>query len=220
VRTAASAVLAARWLNGGARSAPDIAFIGAGVIARNILDMFVADGWDFGHVGVNDPDPASAAAFVQHASSRGAAPACGALAPEQALRAGIVVFATNAGTPYVRTPFQPGQVVLHISLRDIAPELVPGCCNIVDDVDHCLKANTSLHLAEQQLGHRGFVAGTLAQLMRGEIALDRSRPLVFSPFGLGILDLALGKYVYDVARTRNMVSTVPDFFHQTARWQA
>jgi len=103
-------------------------------------------------------------------------------------------------------------------LRDIAPELILDAVNIFDDVDHCMKANTSPHLAEQLYGNRRFATGTLAELMRGELALDQSRPLIFSPFGMGILDLALGKQVYDEAIAGGLTVRVPNFFNEPNRW--
>src|SRR2546425_12853668 len=54
-------------------------------------------------------------------------------------------------------------VVLHISLRDLAPEILLRSQNMVDDVEHVMKANTAPHLAEQQTGNRSFVTGTLAE---------------------------------------------------------
>jgi len=43
------------------------------------------------------------------------------------------------------------------------------------------------------VGDGGFVAGTLAQLIWQEIQFNSTRPVIFSPFRMGILDLALGK---------------------------
>ena len=87
--------------------------------------------------------------------------------------------------------------MLHVSLRDLAPQIVLGATNIVDDVEHCLKADTSPHLAEQLTGNRDFLTGTLDDVMTGRVTLPTNRPIVFSPFGLGVLDLAVGKHVYD-----------------------
>ena len=220
VRTAASAVLAAGWLNGHSRAAPAVSFIGAGVIARAIFDMFMADGWGFGAVHVHDPDPPSASAFQSYAAARTDGPVTVLDGLGEALWSPMVVFSTNVSTPYVLPPerFAPGQIILNISLRDIAPELVLDAFNVVDDVDHCLKAATSLHLAEQKVGNRDFVAGPIAALIRGEIAVDRSRPLIFSPFGLGVLDLALGKRVFDEARRRDLTVPIPNFFLEMRRW--
>jgi len=219
-RTAASAVLGATWLNEGRKTAGSIAFVGAGVISRNILDMFAADGWKFERVAIHDLDAESARSFAEHAAERTGCAVARDGGLEGALAADILVFATNAGTPYVKPPaaFRAGQIVLNISLRDIAPELILGAVNIFDDVDHCMKANTSPHLAEQMTGDRGFVTGTLAALIRGEISIDRGKPLIFSPFGMGILDLALGKRIFDEARKRGMTTPVPNFFAETSRW--
>ena len=87
--------------------------------------------------------------------------------------------------------------MLHVSLRDLAPEILLAATNVVDDVEHCLKADTSPHLAEQLTGNRDFLDGTLDDVMAGRVTVPADRPVVFSPFGLGVLDLAVGKFVYD-----------------------
>ncbi|OLL30997.1 2,3-diaminopropionate biosynthesis protein SbnB [Burkholderia sp. SRS-W-2-2016] len=221
VRTAASAVLGAYWLNGCRRTAGTVAFVGAGVIARNIYDMFEADGWTFDEVLVHDTDSASAVALGAHVRMRVRNTKVAiADSLEDALNADVVVFATNASSPYVHRPqgFSPRQTILNISLRDLAPELILSAFNVFDDVDHCLKAETSPHLAEKLCGDRRFVGGTLAALIRGEIKRDSTRPAVFSPFGMGILDLALGRRVYDKACARGLAIDVPGFFGETSRW--
>src|SRR5260370_19032197 len=95
------------------------------------------------------------------------------------------------------TIFGHNPLALHISLRDLTPEILLRSQNVVDDVEHVMKANTSPHLAEQQTGNRSFVTGTLADVMAGRRSVDRRRPIIFSPFGMGILDVAFGKGVYD-----------------------
>jgi ornithine cyclodeaminase/alanine dehydrogenase-like protein (mu-crystallin family) len=90
--------------------------------------------------------------------------------------------------------------------------------NIVDDVDHCLKADTSPHLAEQLAGTRSFLHGTLADVMTGRVSLPGDRPVVFSPFGLGVLDLAVGKFVYDEVAGAGDLNVIDDFFHEVRRY--
>ncbi|MDT9002103.1 2,3-diaminopropionate biosynthesis protein SbnB [Paucibacter sp. APW11] len=218
-RTAASAVLAARWINAGRREAMSVSFIGAGVIARSIYDMFRADHWTFEQLIVHDHDAASSEAFAAYARKQSNS-GVRVDSLDAALAADVVVFATNAGTPYVGAdrPFAPGQIVLNVSLRDLAPELILAAANLFDDVEHCMKANTSPHLAEQLSGHRAFVTGTLAQLMLGEIELDRGKPVIFSPFGMGMLDLALGKQLFEAALAQGQAIAIPEFFGETSRW--
>jgi cysteine synthase A len=218
MRTAASAVLGARWLNGQRRHVERVAFVGAGFIARTILDMLCADGWTLGPLSVHDTEEASMAALLAHAVAVHGV--CGAAADlETCLQADLVVFATTAASPYVLEPvFRPGQIVLNISLRDLGPQVIAAADNILDDVEHCLKADTSPDLAVRQYQSRAFITGTLAQLMEGEIELNPDKPRIFSPFGLGVLDLALGQRLYRQALAESSAMAVPNFFHETHRW--
>jgi ornithine cyclodeaminase len=84
-------------------------------------------------------------------------------------------------------------------------------------VEHCLKAGTSPHLAEQVAGNRDFLLGTLDEVMSGRITVPIDQPIVFSPFGLGVLDLAVGKHVYDQVARGGQLHVVQDFFHELRR---
>ncbi|GAA0585847.1 2,3-diaminopropionate biosynthesis protein SbnB [Streptomyces crystallinus] len=217
-RTAASAAVAAAELVA-AEEPVRVSFVGAGVIARTILDYLHANGVAVADVLVHDLDDTSAGHLLAHAAERLGVPvAAGSLA--QALTRDLVVFATTAATPYVGgdTPLRAGQVLLNVSLRDLAPELLLKSNNVVDDVDHCLKAQTSPHLTEQLTGGRDFINGTLGALLQGRVTLDPARPTVFSPFGLGILDLAVGHHLLGEARRRGSAVEIPDFIGETSRW--
>ncbi|SFG86153.1 ornithine cyclodeaminase [Pseudomonas sp. NFACC45] len=219
VRTAASAVLAAYCLLEHRTEISRLSFIGAGIISRTILEQFQINQWSIGQVVIHDTDPASARAFKAYAMDLGFD--CNlSESLDQALQGDVVVLATNTSQPYIdeRYPLRPGAVLLNVSLRDLAPCQILKAFNLTDDIDHCLKANTSLHVTEQQVGHRDFINCTLAQLMLGERAPDRSRTMIFSPFGLGVLDVALGKKILDLALSRHQTVPVNNFFESTARW--
>ena len=53
--------------------------------------------------------------------------------------------------------------------------------------------------------------------MQEKRSVDRSRPIIFSPFGLGILDVAVGKWVYDQAVAAGQDLRLSDFFHEVVR---
>jgi N-[(2S)-2-amino-2-carboxyethyl]-L-glutamate dehydrogenase len=217
-RTAASAVLGAEQLTG---ERGRIAFIGCGIIARNILEYMVDRRWAIDSVAAHDTTAAYAESFASYAhQSLGVAAQVASGLTEAVAGADVVVLATTATTPYIRDReiFTPGQVVLNISLRDLDPVVIAGAHNIVDDVDHCLTAGTSVHLTEKALGTRDFIDGTLAELIVGDVQLGSDRPRIFSPFGLGVLDLAVGLLVYRAAIATHGAEQVADFFAETTRW--
>ncbi|UQA93310.1 2,3-diaminopropionate biosynthesis protein SbnB [Streptomyces halobius] len=217
-RTAASAAVAATALRPGGFAGTRIAIVGGGVIARNICDYLHAAGVAPDAYLVHDLHQESGEALVEHLRTMQRRPASFTDDLDTAREAETVVFATTALEPYVTAPFKPGQVVLNVSLRDLAPEVVLAAQNILDDVDHCLKASTSPHLAEQLTGSRDFVTGTLAGVLNGEVPVTADRPVIFSPFGLGVLDLAVGAYVLAQAREAGSAIAIPHFFGETRRW--
>ncbi|MEU7584230.1 2,3-diaminopropionate biosynthesis protein SbnB [Streptomyces sp. NPDC041068] len=224
-RTAASAALAADKLSAareGRERPRRVGFLGTGLIARYLHTYLVGTGWEFDEVAVHDLSAEHAAGFSAYVRGTGTAGEVTVReSAEDLIRScDLVVFATVAATPHVTDPawFAHNPLVLHVSLRDLSPEVVLGATNVVDDVEHCLKANTSLHLAEQQVGNRDFVDGTLHDVLTGALRPAADRPVIFSPFGLGVLDLALGKHVYDTALDSGELAVVEDFFHEMRRY--
>ena len=221
-RTAALAVSAADWLSRDRPRPARVGFFGTGLIARYIHAFLAGTGWSFDEIGVHDLSAASAAGFRGYLEQSGTA---GRITVHesagQLLRASdLVVFATVAGQPHVSDLawFAHNPLVLHVSLRDLAPQILLASTNIVDDVEHCLKAETSPHLAEQLTGSRDFLAGTLDDVMAGRVRIPADRPAVFSPFGLGVLDLAVGKYVYDEVARSGELHVIDEFFHELRRY--
>jgi ornithine cyclodeaminase len=221
-RTAASAALAADWLSRGRERPARVGFIGLGLIARYIHTFLAGTGWSFDEIGVHDLSAEHAAGFRDYLERAGTGGRITVHASaEQLIRASdLVVFATVAGQPHVTDLawFGHDPLVLHVSLRDLAPEILLGSANFVDDIEHCLKANTSPHLAEQLSGSRDFLDGTLDDVMAGRVTVPAGRPVVFSPFGLGVLDLAVGKYVYDEVARSGGLQVIDGFFHELRRY--
>jgi len=192
------------------------------LIARYIHTFLVATGWAFDEIGVYDLSADSASGFrgyLERSCTSGQITVHDSA--EQLIRSSdLVVFATVAGQPHVSdlSWFAHNPLVLHISLRDLAPEILLASTNLVDDVEHCLKANTSPHLVEQLTGNRDFLSGTLNDVMTGRVTIAADRPVIFSPFGLGVLDLAVGKYVYDEVLRSGELHVIDDFFHELHRY--
>ena len=127
----------------------------------------------------------------------------------------LISLATTAVTPHINdlSACRPGAVILHVSLRDLSEQVILNCDNVVDDISHVCRAETSVHLAERVAGNRDFIRCTLAEVLSNTAPpkLSVSRPTVFSPFGLGILDLAVTRLVLELA-AKEQLGTVIDSF--------
>ncbi|MCT9075494.1 2,3-diaminopropionate biosynthesis protein SbnB [Streptomyces fulvoviolaceus] len=221
-RTASSAALAADRLSRGRSRPLRVGFVGTGLIARYIHTHLTGTGWEFEETGVHDLSADSAAGFSGYLERSGAKGRITVYdSPEDLVRSSdLLVFATVAGAPHIHEPkwFDHHPLVLHVSLRDLAPEILLTSANFVDDVEHCLKAETSPHLAEQLTGSRDFIDGTLNDVLTGQATVPTDRTVVFSPFGLGVLDLAVGRFVHDELARRGELHVVDGFFNELRRY--
>ena len=221
-RTASSAALAADKLSQGRERPLRVGFVGTGLIARYIHTHLRATGWEFEETGVYDLSAESAEGFRGYLERSGTPGRLTVHDKAEGLvrSSDLLVFATIAGSPHVHDPawFDHHPLVLHVSLRDLDPAILLASANFVDDVEHCLKADTSPHLAEQVTGGREFIDGTLDDVLTGRVSVPTDRTVVFSPFGLGVLDLAVGRFVHDEVVRRGELHVVDGFFHELRRY--
>jgi ornithine cyclodeaminase len=199
-RTAASAALAAQWLHVD-RGTNRVGLVGCGLINFEIVRFLLAVLPEIKHLVIYDLDIARAEQFRRKCQEM-----FGVLEVEIAKdlkatlkRSSIISFATTANVPHINdiSEFSPGSTILHISLRDLSPQIIINCDNVVDDIDHVCRAQTSVHLAEQLTGNREFLRCAIADVLMGKTASRRDAEsiVVFSPFGLGVLDLAVADFV-------------------------
>lgn len=130
--------------------------------------------------------------------------------------ASLISLATTAAEPHIfdTSHFHADALLLHISLRDLSPDIIRSAVNVVDDIDHVCRAQTSLHLAEQCTGNRQFIRCTLGDILTGVVPSQGTGGAltVFSPFGLGILDIALAQYVYRLSTAQKSGTAIESFF--------
>jgi N-[(2S)-2-amino-2-carboxyethyl]-L-glutamate dehydrogenase len=129
--------------------------------------------------------------------------------------ASVIALATTASKPHITdlSECRSDCIILHTSLRDLSPEIILSADNIVDDIDHVSRAETSIHLAEKQVGNRNFIRGTIGEVFNGIIPpqIDNHKLQIFSPFGLGILDLALGQLACKLAKEQQQGTVIESF---------
>jgi N-[(2S)-2-amino-2-carboxyethyl]-L-glutamate dehydrogenase len=214
-RTAASAAVAAGALNGGTPGSAVLGVIGCGPIAQATVEYLLAAGWRLEGCVAHDLDASRARDFCRWLTERHDVRGEALAGHERVIgEAGLLVFATTAAAPYVDSPapFRREQIVLHVSLRDLGPAVIRACFNVTDDLEHCLKAGTSLHLTASEDGNHRFVDGTIGELLDGTLRPDPDRPKVFSPFGMGILDVAVGAWVFEQSVRSGHASVMADFY--------
>ncbi|HEX6746739.1 MAG TPA: 2,3-diaminopropionate biosynthesis protein SbnB [Longimicrobium sp.] len=213
-RTAASAALAARHLCDPGSEGPT-GMVGCGPINLEVVRFLAAAGVGSRRIRAFDLDPARAEAFRERCREEvdGVEVEVVATLDEVLATCPLVSMATTAGVPHIfdLSMCPPGAVILHVSLRDLSPEIILSAYNVVDDVDHVCRAETSIHLAAQKAGDVGFVSCTLGDILLGRDVppRDPGQVAVFSPFGLGMLDLAVAQLAREHARGRGV--TVPAF---------
>jgi ornithine cyclodeaminase len=187
-RTAAAAAVALRYL-----SKPSSAgLVGCGPINYEVL-RFIAHLFPIERVHLVDLDQTRVERFAQRVRDEFPSITPVASTLQEAMEAADVVsMATNTSTPHIHSIPQRPFVILHISLRDLAPSIILNSYNVVDDVEHVCSAKTSVHLANEETGHRDFIHGTIPGLIAGTFRYDPPAvPTIVSPFGMAILDLAV-----------------------------
>ncbi len=213
-RTAASAALAAQCLLSGSKVGR-VGMIGCGLINFEIARFLLAVFPEAETFVLFDKDEARAKQFENKKIFDGVGVEIAKDVKAVLRNCPLISIATTALTPHIGElrECRRGSAILHISLRDLTPEVILSCDNVVDDIDHVCRAQTSVHLAEQLVGHRKFIRCTLADILRGRApARNGSETFsVFSPFGLGVLDLAVAKLVRDLALQQGLETVIGSF---------
>jgi len=206
LRTAASAAAFSRIADRGVET---VGVIGCGTINLATIAMLRAVHPGLRSLVAHDAVPERAAQFIEVSGLDGEV----AATPYGVFDTDVVSIATTDSSYWLdldealRTRTRPGRItVLHTSLRDIAPASLLGAINAVDDVEHALRAETALERAVRLASDEGRTTADVVSLTIGGLAsgasgvpADDGRPLVYSPFGLGITDIAVARWIVDEA---------------------
>ncbi len=215
-RTAASAALAADCLQG-SQPLHSVGLIGCGLINYETFRFLFVSRPEIENVFIYDLSAERAEQFrrkCQQLSDK--LNITIAESPDAVFqKASVTAFATTAVKPHIFdiSACGPDSIILHTSLRDLSPEIILSADNIADDIDHICRAQTSVHLAEQQAGHRRFIRCSIGDIFNGDAPPRQGNKIaIFSPFGLGILDLAVGDLACTLAAEKNCGTVIQSFF--------
>jgi ornithine cyclodeaminase len=198
-RTAASAALAASTVHSPSR-AHRVGFIGCGKLSLEVLRFLRFVFPQIRELWLADAVPRHQEQFAGRATSEllGQAAVRFCQPWEVLTECPLITLATTAAKPYlIESVMQRGSTLLHLSLRDLTPEVILSGDNVVDDLEHAVREDTSIDLTQRRIGHLRFVRCSLGKILSG-VEPPRAHadtPLIFSPFGLGVLDLAVAQLV-------------------------
>jgi ornithine cyclodeaminase len=211
VRTVLSAIVALEKLHVG-KLIQNLGIIGCGYISTQFLIALKKLNWQVESIHIFDQDPDRIQAFQNKFPDQ---KFYASTTADEVIKQNDVIFlATTAIEPYIfDTSNLNKQIILNISLRDLAPELILGANNIVDHLEHILSSNTSVFLAYEKIKSTSFIQGSIAELILNQLELNSTKPTIFSPMGLGILDIVVGDSIYQAAEKEQYGLNIENFFN-------
>ena len=196
-RTAASAYLAAESCGFNPQN-ESLGIVGAGELAEAFCAELIHTYGTAQSVTITDIVAGRAEALAASLQKRGINASAGSA--EDILRnAGITILATSAAEPWIDIDLLPTdhRLLLHISTDDLPVEYYSRALNITDSVEGVASETDGLGGAIRAGLDRTEVL-ELPRIMDGPTVTDE-RPVVYSPFGLSLLDVALAREVHEVA---------------------
>ena len=197
-RTAASATVGVKYLHKGL-DIKCLGVVGTGLISLETVRFLINLGYRIYEIKIHDRDESRAKDFKKKLESLAPKISVKVTSLENTIEeSDPILFATSAVEPYVddMNLFQHNPTILHLSLRDLATNIIKNSYNFSDDIDHSVKARSSLHLTEMETGNRDFMVSGAEGLINKTIEIKYNKPRIFSPFGMGILDLAVAREIY------------------------
>ncbi len=219
MRTACSAVLAAEYINSKSKNVGVLGLIGNGIISKYILSCFLKNGWHIGKIKLFDLDISSAHKLSEFIGCEYSGEIEILDSYEDLIHSSdMIVCTTTASVPYITNHdlLKHNPIILNISLRDIDADILLNSNNIVDDIDHVLVEKTSVELAFKKQNSKDFINGTIAELLLRKIKIHPNKPTIFSPMGMGILDLALANFIIHNLPSESSTN-IEDFFSDISR---
>lgn len=201
-RTAASAFLAAECFGFNPSGEP-IGLVGAGALAEAFCAELIQTYSGVHSVVVTDIVEDRARDLVASLTERGIKASVGST--EEILReANIIVLGTSADEPWIDIDLLPTdrRLILNISADDLPVEYFSRVLNATDRVADVASMPVSLGRAIAQGLDTSEILELPSMLEADPVSSDR--PVVFSPFGLSVLDVALADRIYRIAESQGV----------------
>ncbi len=208
-RTASAAAVAANHL---ARAdAATLAVIGAGQLGRHCL-LAVSTVRNFEKIFVFDVRNEATRQVIDDLSTRVGVPMEVSDARTACRGAEVIVTATNSREPIIKADWiRPGSHLscmgadLHDKI-ECEMALLPGCRLFADFIEHTLQRGEVSQAVEQGVLSKDCYAGSLGQVINGDVAGRESDDQItlYDGVGIGIQDTTIAATIYEQARAANL----------------
>jgi 2,3-diaminopropionate biosynthesis protein SbnB len=215
IRTSLSAVLFTEYAKSFVKHVTTLGIIGSGLIAEHVIYALEVMGWTVDNILIYDINEENSNKFKSRVPFTKFINIQSISSLEKTIcSSDLLLFTTTSSSPYINNPqlFKHNPIVLHLSLRDLAPEIIIKAANIVDDIEHINHAETSIHISNQSYPHLYWSINTIGDILEGKYILPQGKPIIFSPMGLGVLDINLAYYIYQKAKEKKKGVNIENFF--------
>lgn len=222
LRTAAVSAVGAAMLRQSAATV--LAVVGTGALARahlRLLDQLLPDATE---IRLFDERPDAARALAESTPQTRASSTVAESAQACIEGADVILTTTTVTAGYIPHAWlAPGALIVHVSLDDVLPDVVQQADLIVVDDWNLVRSDTRRILGrmhdrgevsgpDSPVGAAGpRVAATLADLIadRHPGRSSDSDVILLNPFGMGVLDVALGSAIADIASAQGAGMRLP-----------
>lgn len=208
-RTAAAAAVAASHL--ARRDAAVLAVIGSGQLGRQCVRA-LSRVRPFRSILLFDIRQEQAERLAADLAGETPAPIEVTGAERACREADVICTATNSTEPIVRSEWVREGTHLSCMGADLhtkiecEPDLLPRCRLFADKVEHCLQRGESSQAVERGILGKDCYAGSLGQVILGQVEGRRSRDEItlFDGIGLGVQDTTVAASIYEQALAKGL----------------
>lgn len=125
----------------------------------------------------------------------------------------VFVTCTVSSDRYIDREAPKGSLQLNVSLRDYKPAFLKQVdVMVVDHWEEVCRENTDIERMHIEYGLQEENTRSIADVLVGDgfAGIDKSQVVMFNPMGMAIFDMAIGKYYYSLATSKNCGVTLED----------
>jgi len=199
VRTAMQSVVGLQNLSPG--TVDTVGVLGAGFQARFQLPVIDAL-CDIDTFKIFDPDDETLATFVEKIEPGLSAEVVVCDAPSAVVQSEVIVTVTNSKNPVIDVDaFDHADMIIALgTYQELTDDVILDANHlVVDHIEQCLRRGALSNLVDRNMLTRSDIDVTIGDVLNSEYEnqIQANETVIFVPIGLGSLDIAIAKRIYE-----------------------